>query len=167
MTTSAVDPEIAAQKQCTALASQMAELRQFHRPPAGAPPVEVYEALIDVRGRLDQAEELLTESARFKAGMRSRARKLDGDADDAFASVMARLGKQSMRREFEGVQDRVSQARLETLEQRRQARIAMRIADIAEDCYDRVRTMYFSLRDVRGELVESLRYLEWESHLER
>jgi len=167
MTVTATDPEAVAQATCDDLVTRMAPLRDIVRPPADAPPHEVYGVLVDVRARLDLAETLLTESQRFRIGSRSRAAMRKGEADDAYTEAMAKLAQQAVRRQYEGVEDRRAQANFQTLPLRRKARTAQRVADIADDCYERVRTLYFSLRDLRQELLDSLRYLEWESHLER
>lgn len=167
MTVTATDPEVVAQATCDDVVARMAPLRDVRRPPAEAPAHEVYCVLVDVRARLDLAETLLTEASRFRIGSRSKAAQRKGEADDAYTDVMAKLAQQAVRRQYEGVEDRRAQANLQTLGVRRRARTAQRVADIADDCYERVRTLYFSLRDLRQELLESLRYLEWETSMER
>jgi hypothetical protein len=167
MTSGPDDLEAKTRVICDDLLTRMSPLRQVERPGAFAPPVDVHEALIDVRARLDLAERVLVDTGRFRSEVRSRAAELEGEADEVYATAMAQLSTSAMRREFEGVQDRICQAKLTALAMTRRARTARRVADIADSCYEQVRAMYFSLRDLRGELMESLRYLEWESNLER
>lgn len=167
MTATATDPEAVAQATCDDLVVRMAPLRDIQRPAAEASANEVYVVLVDVRARLDLAETVLLEVTRFRSGSRSKAAQRKGEADDAYTEAMAKLAQQAVRRQYEGVEDRRAQANLQTLEVRRRARTAQRVADIADDCYERVRTLYFSLRDLRQELLDSLRYLEWETSMER
>jgi hypothetical protein len=167
MTASPDDPEARTRATCVHLLERMEPLRRVERPSAYAPPTDVHEALIDVRGRLDLAEQVLIDVGTFRAEVRSRAALLEGEADEAYFTAMTELAKSSRRLEFEGVQDRICAAKLAALPKTHRARTARRVADIADSCYERVRTMYFSLRDLRGELLSSLRYLEWESNMER
>lgn len=147
-------------------AAEMAGLRDVKVPPADAQPPEVRDALIDLRGRLDRAEAIVAESASFRARARRKTRRLAADADEAYDRALTSMGRQGARPEYEGAQERYAQARVDTLEPRRAARTAERIADIAEEGHERLRGAYFAMRDIREELLDALRYLPWLHHLE-
>jgi hypothetical protein len=165
------DPaEIAARAQYARLQASMARLRAFDVPWHGAGGHELGEALAGehgVRTRLDLAEGLLQESARFRDEVVRTARALAQAADDAFDGKMTGAGRTGRGPEFEGVKDREASARLDTLELRRPARTAERVADIARTEHERLRTSFYGLRDIRQELLDRLRELQWETGMER
>jgi hypothetical protein len=158
--------EVAARQRYAELAAEMAGHRDVKVLSAGAAPPEVYDLLLDVRARLDRAEGIIQESAEFRARARRKARRLAADADEAYDLALTRMGRQGARPEYEGAQERYAQARLDSLGERTDARTAQRLADIADDGHERLRTSYFALRDIREELLTALRYLPWLSSLE-
>lgn len=147
-------------------AAEMAELRDVKVPPANAEAPEMYDALLDLRGKLDRAERIVAESSWDRARARRKARRLAAEADEAYDQELTRMGKQGARPEYEGAQERYAQARVNTLDSRRAARTAERVADIADAGHERLRGSYFAMRDIREELLTALRYLPWLQHLE-
>jgi hypothetical protein len=165
------DPaETAAREKYAELFLAMARLRAFPYPPHGAGGEVLADALAGqdgIRTRLDLAEQVLQESARFRDDIVRLARALTQAADDEFDKKMTGAGRTGRGPEFEGVKDREASARLDTLEDRRKARTAERVADIARTEHERLRTSFYGLRDIRQELLDRLRELQWESGMER
>jgi len=147
-------------------AREMDALRDFKVPEAEAEPDLVYAALHDLRGKLDRAEAIVADSARFRGRARRKARRLAAEADDAYDRELVNMGRQGARPEYEGAQERYAQARLGSLGPRTLARTAQRLADLADDQHEQLRGSYFALRDIREELLTALRYLPWLHSLE-
>ena len=162
--------EEAARARYDELAGSMLRLRRFDVPWHGAGSHELGEALAGehgVRSRLDLAETILQASAMFRDEAARIARQLSQAADDAFDDRLVHAGRSGRGPEFEGVKDREAAARLDTLEARRRARTAERVADIARTRHEQLRTSFYGLRDIRQELLDRLRELQWETALER
>jgi hypothetical protein len=141
--------------------------RAFAVPPHEASPDDVSAALVRLRAQLDTAEVVLVHVYQLRADARARFRRADAAAGDAYDEALAKLAKTAVRREYEGVQDRLVSARVAALPLRQEARSAERVRDMAEVAAERVRASYFAMRDIREELLSRLRHAQWESHLER
>jgi conjugal transfer/entry exclusion protein len=154
-------------QQCQLWVNEASALRIFQRPGPAAPPGEVHSRLLEARGKLDRLEAILAEITAYRASMKARARQLEQDADDAYDKELDQLARAGVRRDYEGAQERYAQARLAALPQRQRSRTAQRAADLVASNEEVVRGMFRGLRDVREELLASLRYLQWENQLAR
>jgi hypothetical protein len=162
------DRELTVEQNCACLVERMAELRAFNVPPPDADPPAVHDKLRELRRILDEAETVKQEIGRLRYRARRTARRLAWEADDTFDTAMAGLVKTAVRREYEGVQDRMTQARVTASPKRREARAAERVADLVDEANDLIARYYFSLRDIRRELLVTLEhFLPWEASMER
>jgi hypothetical protein len=149
------------------LVSEMAQLRDFPLPPTDADPPTVHDALRALRGRLDRAEAIKNESARQRRKAARAARRRNYEADAAYDEHLEKLSGRAVTREYESIRDREVLARTKSSPLRREARAAERLADLTEEADDVIRSLYFSMRDIRKELLATLEsYLPWVSHLE-
>jgi hypothetical protein len=128
---------------------------------------EVHEALLDVRARLDQAEELMTGARRERRRFRAKAVQRQVERDEEYDRVMAGLGEGAVRREYEGTKDREAKARMRVLELTQTANRAAAARVMVDDCFDGLKDTFFGLLNVREELIARLRELQFESTLER
>jgi hypothetical protein len=128
---------------------------------------DVHAALLAVRARLDMAEQLLKSARIERRRFRARAKIRRQEADDAYDKALAKRGEGAVRREFEGAQERMAGARLDVLEQTRTARTAEAVRDLVDDAYEGLRDQFFGLLNIRQELLDRLRELQWESSMER
>jgi hypothetical protein len=152
---------------CVDRLREMARLRDFRVPPPDANPDEVHDASRELRGRLDAAEVIIKELARSKRRARRMLRAATATYDDVYDAEMARLARAAVRLEYQSVHDRTAMARVTASPQRRAARAAERLADYVEQAEEEARSSYFGLRDIREELLTTLRsYLPWLSSLE-
>jgi hypothetical protein len=166
VTDDTVSRERAAADASEELVSRMQMLRSFPVPPTDSDPPTVHDALRELRGRLDLAEVVVAEAARRRRRARRLARLLWAEAEEAYDLALTKLASRAG--EYESGKEREASARVKTSPQRRAARAADRIADIAEGADDAIRSAYFGLRDIRKELLATLEsYLPWEHSMER
>lgn len=142
-------------------------MRGLTRPGPAASPAEVHRALVTARGQLDRLEAIVIEVSAYRAGVRIRARELEQVASDAYDRRLRGIAQQGVRRDYEGAQERYAEARLDSLGVQQEARTAQRVTDIVASCEETVKALYRGLRDVREELLASLRYLAFENTLDR
>lgn len=163
------DWEQAARDRCEQVLDGLSTLRTaFEMPAHGTDPDVVHERLTQLRVALDQADVLMDELARFRGELRRIARDKAQQADGAYDTELARLARRAVTREYESIRDREVQARVLVLEQRQAANAAQRLADVADEAWDRAKSRYFTLKDVRRELIVTLEYfVPWERSIER
>jgi hypothetical protein len=152
---------------CTPHLEEVRKLRKFVRPKHSASPSEVHEALLDVRGRLDRMEGLLSDLSMWRAAARIRISELEQDALEAWDREATAKDLMHRSSGYEGKEERYAHWNLKTLKQRQRVRTAQRVADIFALHEDQARAAYRGLRDVREELLATLRYLQWEVVMER
>jgi hypothetical protein len=148
---------------------RMGELRDFAMPGTDEDPREVHRLLREeLRPRLDEAETLMAQAARFRRRARRALARANAAFDDAFDAEMSKLAVKAMRLEFQSVHDRLAMARVAASSLKRAAREAERVSDLVDEAEEVMRGMYFGLRDIRKEILVYLeKYLPWESSLER
>jgi hypothetical protein len=145
--------------------AEVAELRQVKVPKPDAPPPEVYAALLTVRGNLDRVEAILSQAMTVRSGAELSAREL---ADRAGDKLDERIKARAARaRDYESARERLAEASLDALQERQAARSAQKIADMAASVEARVRLAHRGLDSLRSDLQTALRYLPWESSLDR
>jgi hypothetical protein len=154
-------------EQCQKWLAEAEELRDYTRPPASAQPHEVFDATLEVRGRLDRLSEIHREVIRYGGSLRTRARERASEAQTAVDEKIRDMQRRVRRPEYEGTQERYSVARLETMTVQRNAERVQRAADMVATAERQVAEMYFGLRDVARELDHTLKYLEWLELTER
>lgn len=128
---------------------------------------EVHEALLAIRARLDMAEQLLKGARIERRRFRARARLRAQERDDAYDKALAKRGEGAVRREYEGAQERMAGARLDVLELTRTQRRAEAVRELVDDAYEGLRDQFFGLLNIRQEMLDRLRELQWESSFER
>jgi hypothetical protein len=143
------------------------EDRPLEVPGADAEGHDVHEALLAVRDRLDMAELLLKGARIERRRIRARARIRQQERDDEYDRRLAKLAEGAVRREFEGAQERMAKARLDVVELTRAQRKAEAVRDLVDDAYEGLRDQFFGLLNIRQELLDRLRELQWESSMER
>jgi hypothetical protein len=150
-----------AERQCQAWLTEAEQHRSYRRPPASAAPPEVYDATLEVRGRLDRLSEIHREVIRYSGGLKAIARERAAEAQTAVDEKIRDMQKRVRRLEYEGTQERYSIARLDTLSVQQAAVRAQGVADMVATVERQVSEMYFGLRDLARELDHALKYLEW------
>jgi hypothetical protein len=156
--------ELAAQERCDRILAGLRAARYggWKMPDHDADAPVVHQALLDMRQRMDDTARLMTELRRFRAEARSQARLAATTADEAYDTALEKLSGRAVTREFESIKDREVIARMKTLKERRQANLMHRLADIMDAAWDEAQALFFSMRDVRGELIVTLdHYLPW------
>jgi hypothetical protein len=128
---------------------------------------DVHEALLAIRGRLDMAELLLKGARIERRRFRARAKIRAQERDDEYDKQLAKLAEGAVRRDYEGAQERMAKARLHVLGLTRTQRTAEAVRDLVDDAYEGLRDQFFGLLNIRQELLDRLRELQWESSLER
>ena len=163
------DWEQAARDRCEQALAGLDTLRAaFQMPAHGTDPDVVHERLTQLRGALDQADTVMDELARFRGELRRISRDKARAADEAYDAELDRLAKRAVTREYESIRDREVQARVKVLELRQAANAAQRLADVADEAWDRAKSRYFTLKDLRRELIVTLEYfVPWERSIER
>lgn len=145
--------------------AEVAKLRAVKVPEPGAPPPEIYEALLKVRGSLDRVEEILSQAMTVRSGAELSAREA---ADKAGDELDKRIKVRAARaRDFEGARERLAEANLDALPARQAARSAQKLADMAASIEARIRLAHRGLDSLRNDLNTALRYLPWEDSLSR
>lgn len=163
------DAELMARERCDRILAGLRAARYggWVMPDHDAEPPAVHQALLNMRARLDAAEPLMTELRRFRAECRSRARLAAAEADEAYDEVLEKLSGRAVTREFESIKDREVVARVKVIAKRRHANLMQRLADISDGAWDEAQALFFSMRDVRGELIVTLdHYLPWLKSME-
>jgi hypothetical protein len=143
------------------------ELRVFDVPDTNAAPSEVHEAIQVLRGNLDRLEGILADVTALKIANRAAQRAREEEAQDAWDKQADIESRAAVRREFEGAEERYARWRLSTLPQLQAVRQARVLAEFSAQTEARVAIMFRGLRDVREELLVRLKYLQWESAMER
>lgn len=123
-------------------------------------------AVADVRSRLDLAETVMKDVRQYRRRVRARTRRAREAREDAYDNKLAQLTEGAVRREYESIRDREVQARTHVLGLTREVRAWEAAQARADEAFETVREAYFGLKDVRGELLDLLRFLPWVSHLE-
>lgn len=163
------DWEQAARDRCEQVLAGLTTLRTaFEMPAHGTDPDLVHQRLTELRVALDAADTLMDELARFRGELRRIARDKAQLADAAYDAELDRLAKRAVTREYESIKDREVQARVKVLEHRQAANAAQRLADVADETWERAKSRYFALKDIRRELIVTLEYfVPWERAIER
>lgn len=146
--------------------AEVAQLRDAgFMPSSAASPARFREALEAARARLDRLETILRDAVGLRGLMRRGAQFTENARAERWDQVAAAGSRNA--RDFEGTQERYARFNLECLDETRTARQWKLAADEASDLAERIRIAYQGLRDVRGELIEHLRYFVLESNLDR
>ena len=158
-----------AREQVTGLLNEMAGLRDFKVPAHDADPSEVHRVLREVlRPRLDRAEVIMAEVAGHRRRAKRAAKHAAAATSDAYDAALVKFSTRAMSREYESIKDREVQARVTSSPQRKAQRDAEDTADLIEQAEDAAKGMFFGLRDIRRELLDTLEhYLPWEASMER
>jgi hypothetical protein len=136
-------------------------------PPASAEGTEVHEVLVEVRGRLDLAEQLMRAARKERRRFRAKAVQRQRERDEAYDAALGKQSEGAVRREWEGAKERENKARLQVLDLTHRAHTAADARAMVDDCFEGLRESMFGLLNVREELIARLRELQWESSLER
>lgn len=161
--------EDAAQAQCTRILAALHAARygDWAMPAHDADPPVVHAALLDMRQRMDAAATLMTELRKYRNEARSQARLAAAEADEKYDGELEKLSGRAVTRQFESIKDREVIARVKVIKDRRHANLMQRLADIMDAAWDEAQSLYFSMRDVRGELIVTLdHYLPWLKSME-
>lgn len=127
----------------------------------------VHSALLDVRARLDLAEELMTGARRERRRFRAKAVQRLTERDEEYDRALVKLGEGAVMRQFEGAREREAKARVYVLELTQRANRAAAARAMVDDCFDGLKDSFFGLLNVREELIARLRELQFEVVQER
>jgi hypothetical protein len=122
--------------------------------------------LIRARMRQDRVDELASLATRARGRIDRVRKEAARQAEEAY-DLANRHNAANRRAEFTTGREKHSDANLDTLEQRRTAAEAERLASFAEECERVIRAKSFELGGVRDDLKHVLRGLQFESSLER
>lgn len=145
--------------------TEVTELRRVKVPDASASLSDVHETLVEVRGNLDRVEEIYAQAMALRSATRARAGELADSAEEKLDRAVS--DRAARARDFEGTRERLAQASIDALEERRAARSAQRLDATAESFEKRIRLHYYGLVGLREELTYRLRHVSWESSLDR
>jgi hypothetical protein len=161
------DPAEVVRQQCAEWLSAASALRySAPLPGSAAPPVEVKDALVEVRARLDRLELVYASVMSLKAATAAQAKALEQVADDSW-NDRAVEERRSPRREWEGAKERYAYWELDIRPQRQRARAARELADFAKDACERIELAYYGLDSLRRDLAGRMTHLRWESSMEQ
>lgn len=161
------DPAEVVRQQCAVWVESASSLRHGAPwPSANAPPVQVRDALVDVRSRLDQLELVYARAMALKAATAAQARAAEQAADDAWDD-RANADRRAIRREYEGSRERYAYWELDIRPLRLRAREARERADFARATCDRIELAYRGLDGLRRDLAGRLTHLRWETSMEQ
>lgn len=158
------------EKRLDALKHEVKDLRgRAEMPPATAPPQEVLDTLLVVRGCLDRIEGILSELVQLRSYFQRNLQAEKDAADEAWdtSNAQARRAAAGRAPDYLGAKERYADANLETLEHRRQVRRAEDLFSLADNAVEVVRISHRGLDGTRQDLVTWLRTLQFESSLER
>ncbi len=116
-----------------------------------------------MRGHLDSLESLLDNAISLRGSTARKVRDLHDATEDAWDKKATGARKH----EFEGARERYAEFNLAVLEQRQTERQMARLADLAKETEDRIRLIHRGLNDVRQDCLSAIRYLQFESSMER
>lgn len=126
----------------------------------------ITDMLIRVRQRSDRVDGLLSKvtlaKGRYKRAMEQAKFSAEQAYDEATRDNSARRTQ-----EFVTGRERHADASLDSLEERRMAHQAARLVSIAEDSYEVIKQIHWSLDGIRKELRAVIHSLQFESSLER
>lgn len=162
-----LDPRAAVRGQCDQWV-QLAMALRFSPdrwPGAQASPSDVKDALVDVRSRLDQMENLLVSVMALRSGSAAGAREAEQRAEDAW-DRQAEAERHRPRPEYQGSRERYAYWNLAIRAERANAREARDLADYVRGIHDVIRVAYDGLNETRRDLVSRLTHFRWESNLE-
>lgn len=134
-------------------------------------PVAVMEQLIEVRTRLDRAEELLSIVTRFRTIVRTRNKNASGTLEEAWAArVVPTNGRRRLGSDGWGgsaPRERYAEADLATLDEKRNVRRLEILFDQVNDAVEVIRQAHRGLDSTRMDLHLILRAMSVETSLER
>lgn len=163
-------PLVGVEKQLKAVVDEALALRfTFEASLDHSSPQTLIDSLLACRARLDRLEELLTIATRAKGRATRAAQEARRVADEAWDthSVSARSGPVTRRHDYVGAKENYADNNVATISEQRNARIAERLADYTQECYQVIRTVYHGLDNFRADHLAIIRAMSFESHLER
>lgn len=144
-------------------------LRQFEVPLATAPPADVLERLVEVRGKLDGLEEIYSQAIALRGTVRRGDNAAKDKERDAWDEEYQRR-KQAGRfhdSDYKSGREKEAEINLAIRPVRLSSREIRDLLDAMNEVLDRLRVKYFALRDIREELLQRGRAVTFESHLDR
>lgn len=136
-------------------------------PSPDAPPGQWDTALHTVRDHLDRIEEIYVDVLSLKSGVKLRWQALDAAAEDAWDRKADAAVTSGRRQQYQGSEERYAVWRVQTWQERRDARDAKQLYDFVADAAQRIEIGYRGLIGTRQYLISHIKYLQWESVLER
>ncbi len=155
---------------CDGIAEQALDLRFGVKIPVHpAAPSVVFDALLDVRSRLDHVDELLAKALRMHAAVQDALSLATAQHADAWDTEIDRLRNSPVRRgdEYATARERHAAANLATMELQHKVRATERVARQCQSAVDLVRLVNRGLEGVRQDLRLWLDGLKYEAHLDR
>lgn len=137
-------------------------------PESYSSPQEVIENLKDLRKIVDRLEELYLSTLRVKGELERSASSDKAIAEEAWAQAIHTLNRASAANmeSFSGPRERYAEADIETFDVQRAARKSANLASYAYDITESLRVAYRGADGARQDVLNWLRALNFQSHLE-
>lgn len=119
-----------------------------------------------VRQRSDRVDELLAKITRARGRLRRAEAQAKFEAEQAYDRAQVTNASQRTR-EFVTARERNAEASLDSLEERLVAHTLARHVSVAEECYEVIKGIHWSLNAIRNDVRASIHNLQFESNLER
>jgi hypothetical protein len=143
------------------------ELRSISLPAANAGPQAFHEARVQARASLDQLEEILSQAMALRGMLRRAHQDLSDAADDAWDDISHRRNVSGRVDQYSAGRERVAECNLATRVQRAEVREIARLLDSANEALERLWLKYRGLSATKYDLVQELKYHDYETYLER
>jgi len=118
-----------------------------------------------VRARADRVDGLLAAATRARGRARRAKAEAEFAADNDLSEATSK--RATRRRDFETGREREADAKLDTIETRRQAHQAARLVDVTNEAYEVINQIHWQFDAMRKDLRASLHALQFEASLER
>lgn len=162
------DPTAFITAQSGAWLAEVGKLATVRMPVLEAPPQNYRAALLLARANLDRLQEIMLQVMILRGGAERKALQCEQAAEDRWNELAAQANQTGTgARDYEGAKERYARFSVQCFPQTRTARQWRLAADMAKELSEQIRTVYFGMKDVRGELLEHLRTLVLESSLDR
>lgn len=126
-------------------------------------PEQFIHVLVRARQRADRVEFLLNQAKKIRNALAMRKR----EADDAEQDRLDQALSQGKKVEFKTRDETMAEARLQSFDERRAARLAARRAEVAHQVVEAINDIHWGLSGLRTDLREVLRSFQFESNMER
>lgn len=152
---------------CRGWLNSAIHLRRIPLPHSDAPPEVYHRARMNARAQLDSLEEILGQAITLRGELRIEVGRLDDIVRDEWDNEAVRRVGAGRNAEFSSAPERAAFCNLHVRVQRNEYRAAKALLDEVSTTVDRLWLKFNGLRGTKGDMADELKYLTFESHLER